>query len=799
MESPLEKLQKTTTMDVMSVIYDKINELFGAGNQLFTMEFPARGLNNRTYEYDDNGCYSVLTKPYPVQEAEFTLSNQLFDISPIVQGPNGEKLSTVFNTLLNNYVPKLDTLKPFVSDQRELRNWLLEEIDYDDENGNKQRASRMHIAKELYGKFLEGRNKWYEEKTAKYDDAKSSPKREESLDSFSKWLSSEGLVKEETINNLFNDAVVRGHYHEVLTLLGFLNVSSPAEVLEETKQKMRSSLRRSLDGSSDIYPVQFQPSNWAKSLRPNVSPKDLTMTTESLMADFRAKNKRLNSLKAQLAEIGITEIPVNKQDELKKAADAAAQKVSDIESELITQYGKGAVEAVNTAIKIFKAVDPTANASDAITTLTSANGKPTLQSSKTKVLNIIGDSIGSISENMVATFETQQKALTAQKVANDALMEYSEAKVKDKRLLRQRVQEQIDQLEADLKFLAPLVSGVIAEEAKNENDDTDPDIKDLIGKSKEKLDEEKAKLTKEINDTPDENKSKPEYGKIQKRLAKIESLLNPPLMIDSSSSDSSDSDFMDVIIKAEMTEKTDKNESTSSVENSSFKLGGWFFSVGGSHSSQKASEIEKHSALSSKLEIGFRAKKVTFERGGWFNPTIFKLSHNYFRLADMRCSGGNIDKSTVHKADCNTFKNSLQYTDDHDANLKYLLPAFPTGFVIVKDITIRVESNAEESASNKEYMKENSENSGGIFGFRASNSKASNSQSESAYFGSSGNFFYIRIPGPQIMGWFLEFTSKDNAQTYKAIETDIFKTLNQMPTDSKAVVENSETQTAVSE
>lgn len=320
MESPLEKLQKTTTMDVMSVIYDKINELFGAGNQLFTMEFPARGLNNRTYEYDDNGCYSVLTKPYPVQEAEFTLSNQLFDISPIVQGPNGEKLSTVFNTLLNNYVPKLDTLKPFVSDQRELRNWLLEEIDYDDENGNKQRASRMHIAKELYGKFLEGRNKWYEEKTAKYDDAKSSPKREESLDSFSKWLSSEGLVKEETINNLFNDAVVRGHYHEVLTLLGFLNVSSPAEVLEETKQKMRSSLRRSLDGSSDIYPVQFQPSNWAKSLRPNVSPKDLTMTTESLMADFRAKNKRLNSLKAQLAEIGITEIPVNKQDELKKAA-----------------------------------------------------------------------------------------------------------------------------------------------------------------------------------------------------------------------------------------------------------------------------------------------------------------------------------------------------------------------------------------------------------------------------------------------------------------------------------------------
>jgi hypothetical protein len=784
MASTLEQLQKTTTMDVMSVIYDKINELFGAGNQLFTMEFPARSLNNRTYEYDDNDCYSVLTKPYPVQEAEFALSNQLFDVSPIVQGPNGEKLSTVFSTLLNNYVPKLDTLKPFVSDQRELRNWLLEEIDYDDENGNKQHASRMHIAKELYGKFLEGRNTWYKEKTAKYDDAKSSQKKEEALDAYSKWLSSEGLVKEETINNLFNDAVVRGHYHEVLTLLGFLNVSSPAEVLEETKQKMRSSLRRSLDGASDIYPVQFQPSNWAKSLRPNISPKDLTMTTESLMADFRAKTKRLNSLKAQLAEIGITEIPVSQQEQLKKAADAAAQKVYDVESKLIAQYGKGAVEAVNTAIKIFKAVDPTVTAGDAIKTLKSETENPLLQNPKTKVLNIIGDTIGNISENMVATFNAQQEALRVQKEANDALMEYSEAKVKDKRLLRQRVQEQIDQLEADLKFLSPLVSGVIAEEAKNENEDFH--FQDLIGKDKDALAAEKKSLLEDESADPTVK---------QKKLAKIESLLNPPLMIDSSSSDSSDSDFMDVIIKAETIQKAASNKSTSSAENSSFNLGGWFYSVGGSHSSQNAEESESHSALASKLEIGFRAKKVTFERGGWFNPTIFNLSHNYFRLADMRCSSGNINKSIVQKADYKTFKDTLQYTDDHSASLKYLLPAFPTGFIIVKDVTIRIESTADESASNKEYMKENSEKSGGIFGFRASNSKASSSQSESAYFGSSGNFFYIRIPGPQIMGWFLEFTSKDNAQAYKAIETDIFKTLNQLPADSKAIVENNSQET----
>ena len=43
----------------------------------------------------------IRDRPYPVQEAEFLLSDQLFDVSPVVQGPNGERLSTVFNTVIN--------------------------------------------------------------------------------------------------------------------------------------------------------------------------------------------------------------------------------------------------------------------------------------------------------------------------------------------------------------------------------------------------------------------------------------------------------------------------------------------------------------------------------------------------------------------------------------------------------------------------------------------------------------------------------------------------------------------------
>jgi hypothetical protein len=141
------------------------------------------------------------------------------------------------------------------------------------------------IVQEAIRRFFRPAQAWYGERNSSYD----SLKEKGDLDGYARWLSTQGLVEEEKLNNTYNDAVVRGHYHEVMTLLGFLNISSLAEVLESTKQKMRASIRRSMDGSSDVYPVQFQPSDWFKSLRPNISPKDLTMATDNLIADSRQK------------------------------------------------------------------------------------------------------------------------------------------------------------------------------------------------------------------------------------------------------------------------------------------------------------------------------------------------------------------------------------------------------------------------------------------------------------------------------------------------------------------------------
>ena len=722
-KSILESLVENSSDDVMNLIYNHVNKLLGAGSQLFAMEFPARPLNARDYEYNTDDCYSTLTKPYTVQERKFLLSDQLYDLSPVVQGTNGERLSTVFNTVINNYVPRLEALKSFVNDQKNLREWLLAPVT-DEVRGERKTMSRMAMARELYDEFLERRNEWYSTKNRVYEEYRA----RDDLDGYANWLSSEGLVQEEQISNFYNDAVVRGHYHEVLTLLGFLNVSSPSEALENTKQKMRSSLRRSLDGSTDVYPVQFQPSDWFKSLRPNLSPKDLTMAAESLAADYRAKQRRLRGLKAQLAEQTAIEIPAEEQERLKTEVENRRQQLSQSQQALLSQYGSGALSAVKAVIGIYKNErNPYAKAQEVIDKARSAKDKQKLDLTESRVCDLLEDIADDVVKSIIQSCQAQDAVLQDINRLNEARMACSEAKVRDMTLQKQRIEEQIQTVQADLDFLTPLVTGTIAAASTEGAADAD------------------AALLTASDEAQDEN-------------------------------------FMDVIIKSDESGSFSSNSTSSSSSQSSWSLGGWFWSGGGSRSTQNAAETQKKMELNKKLEIGFRVKKVSIDRGGWFNPTIFKLSDNYYRLADIRVSKG-LTKTDVHKASSAGMNSAAQLNElvtyEAEVNgehkkLSYVLPSFPTGFVIAKDITIRIQCDKTSAESSRKYMEQSDARGGGIFGFRANSGSSSKSQSESAYFGSTSNFFYIRIPGPQILGWFLELTPADNASPYQKLDPSLY-------------------------
>ena len=776
--SLFDNIQKAMGEDVMTTIYSKMNELFGAGNQLFAMEFPTRPLNPRDYEYPIDDCFSRVTKPYPVQEAEFLLSDALYDCYPIVQGPNGEKLSTVYNNIINNFVPRLESMASFVTDQKYLREWLLTPADTvaEDDTAN---LSRMELCKKLYNLYLEKKNEWNQKKESVYDGAKSGKGSNEAkgvttLDDYTKWLSSQGLVEEELLNNFFNDAVVKGHYHEVLTLLGYLNVSSPAAMLETTKQKMRAGLRRSLDGSSDIYPVNFQPSNWFRSLAPNINPKDLTMAKEQLAVDFSMKQARLRNLQAQLMQLNAVHISPEDAKQMQTLVEDAEKALAKSESDMMKQYGASTYNVFKTVLNIYKIANPTAGA-------VAATGEELSKLARAEKL--IDASAKDFTDDMVKSFEAVQNNLDNLKKLNDARMELSEAKVRDMTLQKQKIEEQIKNVQVDLDFLAPLVAGAIGIANSTAHQEAEKGLSTLI----EAVTKAEKAHNEAINavggDEPNEsqqnaiNAAAETLEKANAELKKAQDELGGALI----SGDGGENDFTDVIISEKLEASSSQTSSSAKSSQSSWNVGGWFFSAGKSNSSSSAEMSATQKDAGFTLEIGFRAKKVSIDRGGWFNPNIFKLTQNFFRLSDTRVSAG-IDKDQVQNAsatgNATAINDLVTYTTkvgEKDVSVRDSLPAYPMGFVIAKDITIKITSSVFESESTKSEMASSSATSGGFLLFKGSSGTSSKSNSESSYSGFQGNSFYMRIPGPQVMGWFLQFTPPDVSVTYTHMDTDVYK------------------------
>ncbi|MGN1167800.1 MAG: hypothetical protein ACI4S2_15385 [Lachnospiraceae bacterium] len=733
----MQRLAEDASGAVTDLIYEKVNDLLGAGDQLFTMEFPARPLNQNTYRYNADGVYSMLTKPAVITEAEFELSDALYDTAPIVQSGNGEKLSTVYSSLLNNYVPKMDFLKAFVTDKEHLRKWLLTEvpdISFDENNkpvSSETKISRMELCKKLYGIYLGERNKWYKEKNERFNDSKDDAAK---LEDYAKWVSSEGLVRDEELNNLFNDAVVRGNYHEVMTILGFLNVESPAETLEKTKQNMRACEKRSLDGSGLVYPVQFQPTDWFKALTPNLHPKDLTMSAEALVAEYKAKKKALKNLEKRLTELEEGEISSEEMERRKDRAASAKATLAQAEKNSMEKYGNGALEAFRMVIKLYQTVaDPAAQFETAIGEIEKVRQDPTQELSglNKQLYGLLEDCSDQALNAMKENFKQICELTAAAEDAVAAQAEYAASQVQNTASLKQNILSQISDIRDDIDYLTPLVSGTLSEEVSPSGDVP--------------------------SNTDEEAKS---------------------ALLPATSGEPSDNTFMDVILTSESIQKKSAEASSSSASSDSWKVSGWFYSAGHNSSSSSASQQQANEADTSRIEIGFRIMKVSIDRGQWFSPNVFKMTQNFYRLSESRCAPG-INKDDIRNAIAKTdadaqLKKLLTYSADNK-QCSYLLPSYPTAFVIAKDITIRVKVEHDELQENKDYIESQSSTAGGFFGFSATSASSSKNCSESSYVGERNDYIYIRIPGPQILGWFQQLVPLDVSEKYEPMKANPFE------------------------
>jgi len=803
---------------IMQLIYNKINDMIGAGNQLFSMQFPAQPLNYRSYQYDTSDRNSVLTRPYTVAEQEFRLSDQLFDISPITAGSNGEKLSVVYDTLINNLIPKIDYLVPFIKDRAGLGAFLLEDSGAKDEQ-NKP-LSRIELCKKLYKEYLEEKNRWNEEKNKKFDELKA---KENGLDEYAKWQSSYAVVRQEELNNLYNDVVVRGLLHKVLTILGYLNASSVAEQLEISKQKMRNSSRVSLDESMTVYPVQFQPNNWFKALSPNLNPEDLTMAKESIRDQFVAKQRELARAKAELQQIELLAANPDEIDRLETSVEASKQELNRAETALLNQYGEG---VVGIAKIYFNVMSVRGAVGDVIP-------------AKAKKLGATDDSpayINALSgavKGIAATYEKQQTLTTAISNLSDLKAKKAQLESRDWKFNKVSLEQRVKELQTEVDYYSDILTGVFKEAAKVTRIDLErksyvdqtlvyeigiaptitggsfklkigSDLTDSISVPQTTEDKptidygtlkgemEKAIQAKANGAALEDVSGSPGYWTLtitdmntEKSIIAIEDALLPTITVKepailSTPPTEEEAEisgmFQDILLKISDSKQRDEQSLDTQANNTKWALSLWFASASGQSSSASAKATQRSSFFNQEIEIGFRVAKVSFDRGGWFNPQLFKMSHAFFRLADLRISPG-ITVDDVKSKSQTELKILTEYDElgsdgkSDGKKDKYILPAFPVAMAIAKDITIKVKMTESTSESAKSVIENSSGASGGFLCFSVSSASSSKNSSEATFHGSHGEYYYIRVPGPQVIGYFLQFVPQDNSVPYTPLIT----------------------------
>ncbi|MGB8956498.1 MAG: hypothetical protein WCC10_14075 [Tumebacillaceae bacterium] len=681
---------------VIDQIYDKIITLFGNEQQMFTMEFPGRVLDEATYTYEANSIYSLLTKPQVIAEEEFRLSNDLFDVARITGGPNGKKLAATYETALNMFIPAFSSAV-FEKDKAKLRHWLMEKVQEATE-AVPLAETRMERYNRLNKAYLQERDVWEQTKNDRLRAAKDAGTAY-AMEEYTRWLASEAPVQEAKIENLFADVVVSGYYHEVRSYLGYLDVKSPAELLDEAKSRLRLTGLSSLDESETIYPVQFQPADWFKSLSTDFTPVDLTMDPELLEIELIQKQNELADLQTQYQLM--QSAPTGDIEKLKGEVMAAQSRLDEAQTQMINNFAKATITIAQIVIAKVQ------QSQSRLPSLTEINDE-LKGKKKSPLTQEEWDQLLSLQEQAT---KAQQELITASTQLTELQSQLAAAEATDTKSVLILMKNRIDKLQKEVHSLETFVMAFYA-----------PD-KDLTVDAKQQM-------------MPT---NMPPAGQ-----------------------------FMDVVLSFDSSEEKQSSQLYSGSSHSQYSVDLLFGSIGGSSNMAWSSFVDKYAANKSSFSIGFRATKVTIDRGGWFNPQFFGFGPG---------SMVNLVKGTK-VANARPAGSPHEWTGDQLRALQEnaLLPAYPISFIIVKDVTLKIAIQETDKEVAQSVLKQASSSGGGFLCFSASSSSANSSTSKSFYFSVDESNIIIKIPGPQIIGWFMEFVPEDKSvEEYQPMPSDFLQ------------------------
>ncbi|EDR09399.1 uncharacterized protein LACBIDRAFT_318946 [Laccaria bicolor S238N-H82] len=700
--------------DFLKMVQKEMLKLFNpTAGQTFAVQFPGRFLQESLYAWDTDaaGIYGQFSKPTVVNESEFRLVDQLYDVGQVVGAPNGSNLSIVYEQIINNLVPGFnDSQANLAKQQDRIRKWLLKEVpaapwvkdlleEQHSRNGSSStndsdgsfavsnklddgKVNRMELAEALMEEYLTAKSAWELERDKMIRETKP-----ENMEDLTRTLAHITAVREAQLSAKYADAVVLGYSHTIRQYLGYMDIKSPAELLQDAKDSFRESSASSLDGSMKVYPVQMSPVDWYRSLSTSFTMEDLTSDPDAIQQQIDSKSKQIDALQTRLAFLQGT--PKADLDELKKKLDSAQSAKAQAEADLSSTYNTNVVSLALTFVSTAGIFLMSEFVSAATT------------------LNIVAKLYDGIEGAMKKTGEAQVAVINASRAYTTLLAEIAAAQAADSNLEDKQLTLQINALQRDVTELTTRL--------KSLRFDASGDVKP----------------PKDTNDV--KNADVPNF---------------PP-------GTSGGSRWQEIIISHETSNMFQTTDKSSYAYSEDSGLSFWWGGYSESSSDSGADDASHLKQSSFKMEIGFRATMVTVDRGGWFQPQFFKQSAGFYHI-DKRISWGKWPDSIKGAHDLQNAP-----ADVWDQLDEYLMPAFPTGYVMCKDITIKVAMDETTHDSDSSFFQSQSASAGGILMWSTSSSSSESSSHQMVSTQVTADGLIIRIPGPQIMGYMFEIMPND--------------------------------------
>jgi hypothetical protein len=105
------------------------------------------------------------------------------------------------------------------------------------------------------------------------------------------------------------------------------------------------------------------------------------------------------------------------------------------------------------------------------------------------------------------------------------------------------------------------------------------------------------------------------------------------------------------------------------------------------------------------------------------------------------------------------------------------LPCFPTGYILAKDVVIKISQFQISTVADKKFLDEKTTKGGSFLFFSTAKTTQKTSESSSSNFQMASNGMVVRIPGPQVIGYIQQMMPWDGTHQFdpnEALKPEIF-------------------------